>query len=164
MQMGYAPENPTWRNAYLSVANELWYGMPKCNKNHRILRDVLKRMQPILLLNSLIIRINGNLASDKTFTINWHIAGTDVSCHSELSNAVLIHREGAVSKVNLMVSLSKRMLAEFVLGYIATEDISGTDVRITGDINVLDQLVDLLDIFPAWFPIATHVLKVGDNS
>ena len=104
MQMGYAAENPTWRNAYLSAANELRYGVPKCNKNHRILRDVLKGMQPILLLNSLSIRLNGNLASDKTFTINCHIAGTDVSCHSELSNAVLIHREGAVSKANLMVS------------------------------------------------------------
>jgi len=133
-------------------------------KNHRILRDVFKGMQPILLLNSLSTRLNGNLASDKTFTINCHIAGTDVSCHSELSNAVLIHREGAVSKANLMVSLPKRILAEFAHGYIALEDISGTDVEITGDINVLDQLVDLLDIFPAWFPIATHDLKVGDNS
>ena len=90
-------------------------------KNHRILRDVFKGMQPILLLNSLSIRLNGNLASDKTFTINWHISGTDVSCHSELSNAVLIHREGAVSKANLMISLPKRMLAEFALGYIAVE-------------------------------------------
>ena len=77
---------------------------------------------------------------------------------------MLIHPEGAVPKANLMVSLPKRMLAEFALGYIAAEDISGTDVKITGDINVLDQLVDLLDIFPAWFPIATNVLKVGDNS
>ena len=81
-------------------------------------------MQPILLLNSFSIRLNDNLASDKTFTINWHIAGTDVSCHSELSNAVLIHREVAVPKANLMVSLPKRMLAEFALGYIAAEDIS----------------------------------------
>ena len=56
------------------------------------------------------------------------------------------------------------MLAEFALGYIAVEDISGPDVEMKGDINVLDQLVDLLDIFPAWFPIATHDLKVGDNS
>ena len=56
---------------------------------------------------------------------------------------MLIHPEGAVPKANLMVSLPKRMLAEFALGYIAAEDISGTDVKITGNINVLDQLVDL---------------------
>ena len=33
MQMGYAAKNPTWRNAYLSAANELWYGVPKCKKS-----------------------------------------------------------------------------------------------------------------------------------
>jgi len=163
MQMGYAAENPTWRNAYLSAANELRYGVPKVNKNHRVVRDVLKGMHPILLLNSLSIRLNGSRAKDKSFTINWQIKETNVSCHSELSNAVLNHREGVVAKASLTVSLPRFMLAEFALGEIGAEDIRGTDVKIIGDISVLNKLVDLLDKFPAWFPIATHDLKFGEK-
>jgi alkyl sulfatase BDS1-like metallo-beta-lactamase superfamily hydrolase len=56
-QMGYGAENPTWRNAYLSTANKFRNGVPKEDKNHWVLRDVLKGMSPLLLMNSLSIRL-----------------------------------------------------------------------------------------------------------
>ena len=40
--------------------------------------------------------------------------------------------------------------------------VSGPDVIFEGDKTVLSSLADMLDMFPAWFPIATHDLKSGE--
>ena len=137
-------------------------GLPKGDKNHRVLRDVLKGMSPLLLMNSLSIRLNGPKAAGLAFTINWCIAGTDESCHSELSNAVLNNREGLDPHAILSITLPREMLSDFALGHITSEGIQGPDVMFEGDKTVLSSLADLLDMFPAWFPIATHDLKYGE--
>jgi alkyl sulfatase BDS1-like metallo-beta-lactamase superfamily hydrolase len=54
------------------------------------------------------------------------------------------------------------MLSDFSLGHITSEGIQGPDVMFEGDKTVLSSLADLLDMFPAWFPIATHDLKYGE--
>jgi alkyl sulfatase BDS1-like metallo-beta-lactamase superfamily hydrolase len=163
-QLGYGSENPTWRNAYLSAANELREGVPKADKNHRVLRDVLKGMSPLLLMNSLSIRLNGPKAAGLAFTINWRVVDTGESCHSELSNAVLNNREGLDPEALLNVCLPRDMLSAFALGHITAADIQGPDVGIEGDETVLSCLGNLLDDFPAWFPIATHDLKSGETN
>ena len=163
-QMGYGSENPTWRNAYLSAANELRYGLPQGEKNHRVLRDVLKGMSPLLLMNSLSIRLNGPKAAGLSFVINWKIVGTNESCHTELSNAVLNNRDGLDPTANLTVTLPRLMLSEFALGQIGLDEISGEGVSMIGDPSRLAELASLLDSFPAWFPIATHDQKFGESN
>jgi alkyl sulfatase BDS1-like metallo-beta-lactamase superfamily hydrolase len=163
-QMGYVSENPTWRNAYLSAANELRDGIPKGDKNHRVLRDVFKGMSPLLLMNSLSIRINGSKAAGHGFTINWKVAGTNEVCHSELTNAVLVSRDGTDADAGLTVTLPRLMLSEFALDQIGPEAIAGPDVALDGNSNLLTELASLLDTFPAWFPIATHDLKFGETN
>jgi alkyl sulfatase BDS1-like metallo-beta-lactamase superfamily hydrolase len=54
------------------------------------------------------------------------------------------------------------MLSDFSLGHITSEGIQGPDVMFEGDKTVLSSLAELLDMFPAWFPIATHDLKYGE--
>ena len=115
-QLGFSSENATWRNAYLSAAQELREGIPSEGKNHRILRDVLKGMSPILLLNSLSIRINGPKAENKFFTINWKIKNSNIACHSELTNCVLVNREGIHNKAEVTVKITKDKLSQFALG------------------------------------------------
>ena len=56
------------------------------------------------------------------------------------------------------------MLSAFALGHITVADIQGPDVGIEGDETVLSCLGNLLDDFPAWFPIATHDLKSGETN
>ena len=161
-QMGYAAENATWRNAYLSAANELREGIPTGEKNHRVLRDVFKGMSPVLLMNSLSIRLNGPKAAGHAFTINWKIAGTEEACHSELTNAVLISSAGTDEDAGLTITLPRLLLSEFALGQIGVGALSGPDVSMEGNLNLLAELASLLDTFPAWFPIATHDLKKGE--
>jgi alkyl sulfatase BDS1-like metallo-beta-lactamase superfamily hydrolase len=98
------------------------------------------------------------------FTINWKIAGTEEACHSELTNAVLVSRDGTDVDAGLTITLPRHMLSKFALDQIAIDAILGPNVVMEGDVNLLTELASLLDTFPAWFPIATHDLKPGEIS
>ena len=161
-QLGFSSENATWRNAYLSAAQELREGIPSEGKNHRILRDVLKGMSPILLLNSLSIRINGPKAENKFFTINWKIKNSNIACHSELTNCVLVNREGMHNKAEVTVKITKDKLSQFALGEMKLSEINN-EIEVIGDGKKLNVLNDILDIFPEWFPIATHSKKIDED-
>jgi len=162
-QLGYMAENATWRNAYLSAAQELRHGLPGGGKNHRMLRDVLKGMEPVLLLNSISIRLNGLKAADRFFTINWHLVDRGGSCHTELSNSVLLNRQGIDDKAQLSVSLPRDLLSAFALGEIKAVELADAGASSEGDHRLLAELDGLLDQFPAWFPIATHGLKFEES-
>jgi alkyl sulfatase BDS1-like metallo-beta-lactamase superfamily hydrolase len=161
-QLGYAAENATWRNAYLSAAQELRRGLPEAAKNHRVLRDVMKGMSVLLLLNSLSIRLNGPKAIGAAFTINWNVTGPRESCHTELTNSVLISHEGESPDAETTVELSRSVLSQFALGEIGLAELEESGARILGDATVVAKLLDKLDHCPAWFPIATHDLKFGE--
>ncbi len=157
-QLGYQAENATWRNAYLSAALELRDGLPEGEKNHRVLRDVLKGMDPVLLLNSISIRLNGPKANGKAFIINWLMSDTGDSCHTELSNSVLLNRAGTNDGAGLTVALPRAALSRFALGEIGV-DVLQQSATTEGNTGLLGELQALLDCFPAWFPIATHSPK-----
>jgi alkyl sulfatase BDS1-like metallo-beta-lactamase superfamily hydrolase len=158
-QLGYGAENATWRNAYLSAAQELRHGLPQGGKNHRVLRDVLKGMSALLLLNSLSIRLNGTQAIGKALTINWKVTDTQENCHSELTNAVLINREGESADAQTTVFLSRSVFSRLALGEIGFAELAVNGVRFKGDAAQVANLLAMMDQFPAWFPIASHGLK-----
>jgi alkyl sulfatase BDS1-like metallo-beta-lactamase superfamily hydrolase len=162
-QLGYAAENATWRNAYLSAAQELRNGLPNGGKNHRALRDVLKGMAPVLLLNSISIRLNGPRANGDAFVINWTMNNAGDTCHTELSNSVLLNREGHTENAALSVTLDRERFSAFALGETSARDMGDHAITHHGDLSLLAKLDDMLDTFPAWFPIATHDPKFQES-
>lgn len=162
-QLGYGAENATWRNAYLSAAQELREGVPSGAKNPRSLRDVTKGMSVLLALNALSVRLNGAKAVGSRFAINWKVNDTGEACHSELTNAVLINRDGADPNPDATVELSRSALGRFVLGEAGLAELERDGARILGDTGRVSDLVAMLDLFPAWFPVATHEMKFGEG-
>ena len=162
-QLGYGAENATWRNAYLSAAQELRDGVPSGSKNPRSLRDVTKGMSVLLALNALSVRLNGSKAADSGFVINWMVSDTGEACHSELTNAVLINRDGTDPQADATVELSRSALGRFVLGEIGLAELERGGGRIAGEAGVLADLEEMLDHFPPWFPVATHGMKFGEE-
>ncbi len=160
-QLGYGSENPTWRNAYLGAAQELRAGLPE-PKNARVLRDVLKGMDPLLLLNAISVRLIGPAADDKACTINWAITDGE-PCHSELRNSVLSHGEGLADDAPVTVGLPGELLSRLALDQVPLADITDLGATIDGDQAVLEGLFAMLDRFPSWFPIASHDPKPGEE-
>ena len=163
VQLGYGAENATWRNAYLSAAQELHDGVPSSAKNPRSLRDVTKGMSVLLALNALSVRLNGTKAAGSGFVVNWKVSDTGEACHSELTNAVLINRDGADPRAGVTVELSRSALGRFVLGEIGLAKLEQGGARIIGEAGLLCDLAEMLDHFPAWFPVATHGMKFGEQ-
>ena len=162
-QLGYGAENATWRNAYLSAAQELRDGVPSGTKNPRSLRDVTKGMSVLLALNALSVRLNGSKAVGSGFVINWKMSDTGEACHSELTNAVLINRDGTDPQADATVELSRSALGRFVLGEIGLGELERGGARIAGEAGALADLAKMLDHFPPWFPVATHAMKFGEE-
>lgn len=163
VQLGYGAENATWRNAYLSAAQELRDGVPSGAKNPRSLRDVTKGMSVLLALNALSVRLNGTKAVGSGFVVNWKVSDTGEACHSELTNAVLINRDGTDPRAGVTVELSRSALGRFVLGEIGLAKLEQGGARIIGEAGLLCDLAEMLDHFPAWFPVATHGMKFGEQ-
>ena len=161
-QLGYGAENATWRNAYLCAAQELRDGVPSGTKNPRSLRDVTKGMSVLLALNALSVRLNGSKAAGPGFVVNWMVSDTGEACHSELTNAVLINRDGTDPQAAATVELSRSALGRFVLGEIGLAELEQGGARVTGQAELLCGLMAMLDHFPAWFPVATHGMKFGE--
>ena len=162
-QLGYGAENATWRNAYLSAAQELRDGVPSGTKNPRSLRDVTKGMSVLLALNALSVRLNGSKAVGSGFVINWKVSDTGEACHSELTNAVLINRDGTDPQADATVELSRSALGRFVLGEIGLGELERGGARIAGEAGAFSDLAQMLDHFPPWFPVVTHGMKFGEE-
>lgn len=162
-QLGYGAENATWRNAYLSAAQELREGLPATTNPPRNLRDVTRGMGVLMALNALSVRLNGSKAVGARFVINWRVSDSEEACHSELTNAVLINRDGTAPDADTTIELSRSALGSFVLGEVDLADLERDGARILGDARRMADLVAMLDHFPAWFPVATHDWKFGEG-
>lgn len=162
-QLGFQAENATWRNAHLGAAQELREGLPK-PRNARVLRDVLKGMEPVSLLNALSVRLNGPAAAEVSASIEWRLGDGAGVCHSILEHAVLRHQDGPYpdGPAVVTVNLPGDTLADLALGQIGIDVLAERGVRVDGDGAVLQQVFALLDEFPAWFPIASHDPKPGE--
>ncbi len=92
-QLGYQAENATWRNAYLSAAQELRHGPPQKGLNLAEMVDVMKVMPLSYFFDSMAVRLNGPKAAGKEMVINVIFTDLDESHVLTLENAVLHHRE-----------------------------------------------------------------------
>ena len=94
---------------------------------------------------------------------SWKVIDSKEFCHTELTNSVLINREGESPDAETTVELSRSVLSRLALGEIGLADLEASGARILGDASLVSSLLDMLDHFPAWFPIATHDLKFGER-
>ncbi len=174
-QLGYQAENATWRNAYLGAAQELRNGLPE-PKNARLLRDVLKGMEPLALMNALSVRLNGPAAAGAELAVTWQMTDAVVAasaaaeghsaatCHTTLRNAVLHHGPGPHPEPDVTVSLKREQLSELAIGQLSLSELLDGGAAIDGDDAGLRQLFAMLDDFPPWFPVASHDLKQGEGA
>lgn len=87
-QLGYGSECATWRNNYLTGAQELHSSAVPIPVNTSGLTAALTITQ---LFDSLAIRIDAPRAWNTRLSILWHFTDADEHYRMELSNGVLIH-------------------------------------------------------------------------
>jgi len=146
-RLGFGAQNATWRNAFLTGATELRYGVGRNDIDSGGLLGALTVTQ---LFDTLAIRVVGPLSWHESFAINWVITDSRELYRMELSHGALIHFAVAKARpADLNVRITHARLAQA----IAAGSFSGVDM--TGDTGVLPRLLALLDAPDPSFAVVT---------
>jgi alkyl sulfatase BDS1-like metallo-beta-lactamase superfamily hydrolase len=88
-QLGYQSEAGTWRNLFLTGAQELRHGTPDVKLPSSASEDSIKAMSLDLFFNYLGVRLNGADAGAASLTLNWVFTDTGEQVLLRLSNGAL---------------------------------------------------------------------------
>ncbi|MCK9874540.1 MBL fold metallo-hydrolase [Frankia sp. Ag45/Mut15] len=149
-RLGFGAENGTWRNFYLTGAQELRQGTAHgaADVDTTALAGALTIEQ---ILDSFAIRINGPRAWGQAFTLDWAITDQKEIHRSLLSHGALTHwSDPATDAPDATVRLSRAELLGFLGGRIPADDLT-----VDGDPSVLSRLRSLLDDPNPAFAIVT---------
>nr|BFE72353.1 alkyl sulfatase dimerization domain-containing protein [Actinoplanes digitatis] len=146
-RLGHGSECGTWRNNYLTAAQELGGRLALADVSAAGMAAALTVTQ---LFDSLAIRIDGKRAWDTSASIRWHFSDTGDTYRMELSNGVLTHHPtGRTKDADLVVTLSRPQLLSLLGG-------AGTDgIRFDGDPKVFAMIASLTDQPDPGFAIVT---------
>jgi len=157
-RLGHGSENATWRNFYLTGAQELRgeVGHTELDLGNPEMAMALTVDQ---LIDSLAIRVDGPSAWKTSLTMNWHMTDEKRTWHIRLSNGALTYRsapEGtgkgkgedkgkadADAKKALAADFTMNLTKPQLLGMLAGKGLDGIDHE--GDASVLSRLMGLLD-------------------
>ncbi|KAH9206522.1 alkyl sulfatase [Leptodontidium sp. 2 PMI_412] len=155
--LGYGAENATWRNFYLTGAQELTEGITKALNS--MSPESYSALSMEQLVDTMAIRIDGPAASGETFTIDVMVTDTKAGYHMNMSNSALTHHSITYLDVpgvsdpaaSLTIYPNFQQFVDLVNG--EQKDLSG--IPISGDAKVWDTLSSLLTQYDTGFAIVT---------
>jgi len=154
-QLGYQAEAGTWRNIYLTGAQELRDGVlesPPIAFNPAVLAATPTTM----LLDFAAVRINADKALAKPFQIRIELTDFDESHLLTIRNGVLIHEEHVDDLADAVVYLPRAaVLMTLFAGVPLAPQVESGAIRIEGDATLYARLIDLIDPLDPNFAIVT---------
>jgi alkyl sulfatase BDS1-like metallo-beta-lactamase superfamily hydrolase len=155
-KLGFESEAGTWRNIYLTGAQELRDGVVKLPPAS-MSTDVLSATTTPMLLDFVAVRINPDKAAERAFKINIELTDRREKHLITVENGVMIHEAGVVDPAAGANVRMKRpdLLMTLLAGIAVTARVESGDVRIEGDATLYDALVGLIEPLAPNFPIVT---------
>jgi alkyl sulfatase BDS1-like metallo-beta-lactamase superfamily hydrolase len=147
-RLGFGAECATWRNCYLTGAQELRDGPGGTIIAAGGLAAALTTGQ---LFDSLAVRVNGPKAWDESLTVDWHFTDSGERYRVTLRNGVLVHvrTDAPTEGAGLALTLTRAQLPGLLTGTVPE------GVRHTGDLGVLRRLAACLDEPEPLFAVVT---------
>lgn len=134
-QLGYQSENATWRNAYLTGAQELRNGVAPAASKGGSADDLVRALTPTLFFDYLGVRVDAAKAAEQELTINWRFTDLNEDYALTLRNGVLTHRDHTRhGQADVEVKMSKATLDRIALkqtGFLKEATVG--DVEISGE-------------------------------
>jgi alkyl sulfatase BDS1-like metallo-beta-lactamase superfamily hydrolase len=155
-RLGHEAEAGTWRNIYLTGAQELRQGiaqLPPASMS----ADVLVATTTPMLLDFAAVRVNPERAAGVSIRLHIELIDRRETHLITVEDGVLVHEAGVVdSSAGATVRLKRPDLLATLLGGAPTAPrIESGDIVIEGDPTLYDALVALIDPITANFPIVT---------
>jgi len=156
-QMGYAAEASTWRNAYLTGAQELRNGPPAKGVSKALVIDLLLQTPTERFLEAMAASLDGPAAAGKDLKINLVLSDQKESFQLWLENAVLHFKPGQAQDANATLVLTKPIFVKMIAGTAGAKDtLLSDDLQVKGSKVDLVRFFGLLDKANGLFPIVTR--------
>ncbi|HTW34451.1 MAG TPA: alkyl sulfatase dimerization domain-containing protein [Rhizomicrobium sp.] len=155
-RMGFESEAGTWRNIYLTGAQELRHGalkLPPTAMNVGILAATTTPM----LLDFASVRVNPEKASARAYKINIALTDRNEKVLITVGNGVMIHEHGISDpKAGATLTMKRpHFLMTLFAGLPCKPLVESGDIRIEGDASLYDAMIDLIEPLDTNFPIVT---------
>ena len=141
-QMGYSAESATWRNAYLSGAQELRIGAPAKGMSKAGAIDLLLQTPMERFLEAMAASLDGPAAEGKNYRINLVLSDQKESYALWVENAVLHFKRGQHPQAHATLTLTKPLFVKIIAGSAGIQD-----TLLSDDLKVSGSKVDLLRFF-----------------
>lgn len=157
-QMGYSAESSTWRNSYLTGADELRRGPPRQGVNKALFVDLLMQTPVDRFLEAMAANLNGPDAEGKDFKLNLELTDIHETYVLWIENAVLHFRRGnPEADANATLSLTQPLFVKLVAGTAGVKDtLMSDDLKVKGSRIDLVRFFSLIDKPKGNFSIVTR--------
>lgn len=155
-QLGYQAEAGTWRNIYLTGAQELRHGVAVLPAT-TLSPSLIKATPTTMLLDFAAVRLNPDRAEGKKIVINLVLSDVNERHLISVENGVLIHEQDVTDdSANATVTLQRAdMLQTLLAGVPVMVKIASSAIKVEGDSSAYADLVSLIDPVDPNFPIVT---------
>jgi alkyl sulfatase BDS1-like metallo-beta-lactamase superfamily hydrolase len=162
-QLGYQSENSTWRNAYLSGAQELRHGVAVPATQGAASADLVSALTVPMFFDFLAVRLNADKAAGKTMRINWVFPDLNQRYAMTLNNSALTYRaDAAHAAPTATITLRKPVLNAVFGGRVKPGDaMRSGQLQVAGDQQALGALFGMMDSFSPSFNIVAPVARDG---
>lgn len=151
-QIGYQSESATFRNAFLSGAQELRNGSP--NQNPAMRRGYLEAMTIDQLMDATAVRLQAEAVGGVDVTVNMHFSDVGEDWRVVLSGRTMHTTAGVAADADATVTLDRSVLVEISSAELtAGGAIDAGRAVIDGDDAAFRVIFDHLDVFMSMFPI-----------
>jgi alkyl sulfatase BDS1-like metallo-beta-lactamase superfamily hydrolase len=152
-QLGYQSESATWRNAYLTGAQELRNGTPKSGPPRR--NGLAEALTVDMVFDAVAVRLKSEDVVGEHVLTNWDFTDIDQQWVLGLENQTLHYVAGRHDDdASVTVRMTKKLLAD-ILGGVTTfiDAASAGDIELDGDAAALFTIFGNLDTFTTNFAI-----------
>lgn len=155
-QLGYQAEAGTWRNIYLTGAQELRHGVAILPAT-TISPSLVQAAPTAMLLDYAAVRLNPNRAAGKKLVLNLVLSDVNEKHVISIANGVLVHEQNiSDDAAGATVTMPRAdMLQTLLAGVPVMLKIASGAITTEGDANAYAELVSLIDPADANFPIVT---------
>ena len=156
-QMGYSAESATWRNAYLSGAQELRNVPPSKGMSKAGAIDLLLQTPMERFLEAMAASLDGPAAEGKNYRINITLSDQKESYALWIDNAVLHFKRGQHPEANATLTLTKPLFVKIIAGSAGIQDtLLSDDLKVSGSKVDLMRFFGLLEKAPGTFGIVSR--------
>jgi alkyl sulfatase BDS1-like metallo-beta-lactamase superfamily hydrolase len=155
-RMAFDTEAGTWRNIYLTGAQELRMG-PVQLPPGGFSPDVLAATTTAMLLDFAAVRVNPEKAAARAFKLNIELTDRKEKLLITVGNGVLVHEYGVSDpKAGATLKMTRPdLLMSLFMGAPLAGRIESGEVAVEGDAALYQALVDLIEPLKPNFPIVT---------